>query len=172
MPRPVAALLAFLVLLAGVARAEPTPPPPVTEEQKAAIVAVLKDLHTAYEARDVQKVMGLIHEAVEATARKYQADHPDRPGADQQIREAFVAFHEDIFQHREYHLLDFQPGFAEFSPREDGSVEVLSNVPIVSTDAMTFEDSDGTPTTVRLRLGRFVLRPAKGCWQIVEMDLF
>lgn len=173
MRRLAALMLAFLVLLAGLAHAGPTSPPAVTEDQKAALVAALKDLHTAYEARDVKKVMALIHEAVEATARKYQADHPEQPGADQQIREAFVAFHEDIFQHQDYHLLDFQPDFAEFSAREDGSVEVTSNVPILSTDAMTFEDSDGTPTTVRLRLGRFVLRPtAEGRWQIAEMDLF
>jgi len=51
-------------------------------------------------------------------------------------------------------------------------VEVVSSVPIIGTQAMTFEDSDGSPATIRLRLGRFVLRPVQGDWRIVEMDLF
>ena len=152
--------------------ASPSPSLPVTDPQKAAILAVLKELHAAYAARDVKAVMALIHEAVETTARNYQGFHPEKPGADQAIRDAFQAFHEDIFQHEGYVLLEFQPKFAEFKGREDGSVEVVSNVPILSTESMTFEDPEAGPTTVRLRLGRFVLRPVDGKWQIVEMDLF
>jgi len=157
------------------ASSSPTPAPAspaVDDVQKAAVEAVLNRLYLAYQAKDVQGVLDLIHDAVESSARDYQAGHPEKVGADQQIREAFRAFHEDIFAHQDYDLQDFQFGFADLSLRPDGSVEVVSSVPIIGTQAMTFEDSDGSPATIRLRLGRFVLRPVQGDWRIVEMDLF
>ncbi len=184
--RYVLALLVVCLMVAGCDHSEAPKPAPsvapspvaasepqaVTEEQQAAVEAALKRLYSAYQARDVQAVLDQIHEAVEKTARDYQASHPEKPGADEEIRVAFRAFHEDIFNHQDYRLEDFQFGFADFAARPDGSVEVVSSVPIIGTEAMTFEDSDGTPATVRLRLGRFVLRPVDGDWRIVEMDLF
>lgn len=183
MPRLIAVLLAVTLLLAAGpawAEADPAAPagteaPPVSkavdEAQKAAIMTVLKSLHGTYEARDVKGVLGLIQEVVDRTAREYQAGHPEDPKAEEAIRDAFVAFHEDIFRHEGYHLLAFEPRFADFKPRTDGSVEVVSNVPIIGTEDMTFDDN-GTPATVHLRLGRFVLRPEDGTWRIVEMNLF
>ncbi len=142
------------------------------DEAQAAILEVLEGLHAAYEARDLEGVLGRIHLAIEATAGEYQARHPEKVGADQEIRDAFRAFHEDIFRHEDYRLQDFQSGFAEFKSLPDGTVEVLSSVPIIGTEAMTFEDTDGTSATIRLRLGRFVMRQIEGSWQIAGMDLF
>ena len=144
----------------------------VSSEQQAAILEVLEGLHAAYQARDLEAVLGRIHLAIEATAQEYQARHPEKEGAAEEIRDAFRAFHEDIFRHEDYHLQDFQSGFAEFKALPDGTVEVLSSVPIIGTEAMTFEDTDGTSATIRLRLGRFVMRPVEGSWQIAGMDLF
>ncbi|MGI5844635.1 MAG: hypothetical protein ACOX9B_10715 [Candidatus Xenobium sp.] len=177
------ALLAAFLLVAGCDR--PDEPAPAAElgssshetlevssEQQAAILEALEALHAAYQARDLEAVLGKIHLAIENTAQEYQSRHPEKEGAVQEIRDAFRAFHEDIFRHEDYHLQDFQSGFADFKARPDGTVEVFSNIPIIGTEAMTFEDTDGTPATIRLRLGRFVMRLVGGSWQIAEMDLF
>jgi len=144
----------------------------VSSDQQAAILEVLEGLHSAYEARDLEAVLGRIQLAIEATAQDYQARHPEKKEAALEIRDAFRAFHEDIFRQEDYQLLDFQSGFAEFKALPDGTVEVLSSIPIIGTEAMTFEDTDGTSATIRLRLGRFVMRQVDGTWKIAGMDLF
>lgn len=159
-------LLAALLFLAAPARAEA-----VADDQKQAIHDTLQRLYQAYQTKDVDAVMGLIAGAVETTAREYQAQHPEKPNAEQAIREAFLAFHEDIFRHADYRLLDFQDGFLNYSVNADGSVDVQSSVPVIATDPMTFDD-EGTPVTVNLRIGHFVLVPEDGRWRIVKMDLF
>lgn len=174
MPRLLAALLAAFLLLAvpAVAAADADADgAPVGKDQQAAIMAVLQRLHHAYEAKDLKVVMGLIAGAVDRTAKDYAASHPERPDAEKAIRDAFQAFHEDIFVNEAYHVLEFKGGFATFSKRLDGDVEVVSTVPVISTDPMTFYDGE-TPQTVVLRLGRFVMREGKQGWQIMEMDLF
>lgn len=168
MPRLLAATLAAFLLLAmpAVAAADG-----VAKDQQVAIMKVLQGLHHAYEARDLKEVMGLISGAVDTTAKSYAAKHPERKDAEKAIKDAFQAFHEDIFANEAYHVLEFKGSFATFDKRPDGTVEVTSTVPVISTDPMTFYDGE-TPNTVVLRLGRFVMKPAGKSWKIVEMDLF
>lgn len=166
MPRLAAVLLAALLLWAVPASADSVP-----QDQQTAILGVLQKLHQGYEKKDLEAVMGLISGAVDTTAKRYASEHPERPDGEKAIQDAFRAFHEDIFQNEAYQVLEFKGGFATYTGREDGSVEVVSTVPMIATDPMTFYDGE-TPNTVVLRLGRFVMRPAGKTWVITEMDLF
>ena len=155
------------------AAAEEAPPGrEATQNEKDEAVAVMLDLYQSYYDKDLDKLMGLIHDFVEKSAADYAADHPDDKEAAEKIRDAYLAFHEDLLNHEDYYIEDFHPEFADFFVRDDGIIEVISSVPIISTPTLSFEDDDGNVYSVRLRLGRFLLKKAGDTWRIYEMDLF
>lgn len=140
--------------------------------QVAAIKAELNKLYQAYKAKDLKAIMTIIQPAVENTAQEYAAEHPQDPQAAERIRDAYLAFHEDILNHADFCMDEFVPDLAQYFKGQNGSVEVVSPVPVIGTSSMTFQDDEGDGYIVRLRLGRFVYACDKGQWKLVEMDLF
>lgn len=158
-------LVLFLLLLTSLGLAQPAPPVPEADQQ--AIRALLKQLYDAYQARSVDQVMALIQPAVDASAAA------DAQGRAQEIKDAFRAFHEDLLNHPDFRLDPFNDRFLDFQAQSDGSIRVVSPVPIIVSDALIFTESDGTPTPpIALRLGDFTFqRDAEGQMRIVRMNL-
>lgn len=157
-------ILILWLALASLAHAEP-----VSAEDQAAARALVKQLYDAYKARDLKQVMSLIQPAVERSALDYEASGK---GQAQEIRDAFLAFHEDLLNHPQYRLHDYNDQFIVFEPGQNGEFVLASSVPVIQTDVLDFQSSDGSSsTTARLRLGRFTLKKADGTLQIVQMDL-
>lgn len=143
------------------------PAPPVPEADQSAIKALLKQLYDAYEAKNVDQVMGLIQGAVDASAAA------DAQGRGQEIKEAFRAFHEDLLTHPDFRLEPFNDKLLTFQAQPDGSIRAVSPVPVILSDALIFKESDGTPTApIALRLGDFTFkRDEQGQMRITRMDL-
>jgi hypothetical protein len=162
----------------------------LTAQDKKAMLAVITELYAAYQARSSQRVMEIIEGAVEASAQEWQKSGR---GSAQQIREAFLAFHEDIFHHPQYRLKPLNTKHVVWEDGPGGTVVLASAVPMIATEPMTFTDN-GTPVQVKLRLGRFTFSKAprtrtrqatspegepttttevlQGGWRLVRLDLF
>lgn len=159
-------------------QATPAQAAPVTTAEKAQINQALQQLYDGYAAKNLEGVLAILHDFTERSALLYAKQHPQDPQAAEKIRDAYLAFHQDIFNSSDYALDEFHSEFAEYTHTTPDTIEVTSQVPIISTASMSFEDNDGNTYLVRLRLGRFVFERDKSKsnatpqWRIVEMDLF
>ncbi len=155
----------FLLLLTSVAFAAPATP--VSEADQQAIKTVLKQLYDAYSAKNVDQVMTLIQGAVDASAAA------DPKGRTQEIKDAFRAFHEDLLTHPDLILDPFEDRYLTFEALPDGSIHVVSPVPVIASNSLVFKESDGTPTEpISLRLGDFTFqKQSDGTMRIVRMNL-
>ncbi|MGM9998030.1 MAG: hypothetical protein ACI38Q_01315 [Candidatus Bruticola sp.] len=147
----------------------------VPAEIKTQVKADLRELYNAYRDKNVDKVLQVLHECIESSALEYAGRHKEDPEAADKIRDAYKAFHEDIFNHKDYVLDPFTLEFCTYQTLENGNIEVSSAVPVISSKSMDFKEE--TPDqihymTVSLRLGRFVYAHKDNGWHIVEMDLF
>ncbi len=157
------------------ARRLPSTDKPVSAQVKAQIKANLSELYSAYEHKDVDKVLAMLHECIESSALEYAQRHKENPQAAEEIREAYKAFHTDIFNNKDYILDPFTLEFCQYRTLENGNIEVSSAVPIISSKSMDFVEETAEQIhymTISLRLGRFVYAPGDKGWHIVEMDLF
>ena len=148
---------------------------PVTPEIKAVIEQQLGELYEAYKGKQLEKVMGLLHEAFEASALEYAGRHPEDNEAKAKVMDGYLAFHEDIFNHKDYQLDPFTLEFCTFNQLDNGNVEVSSPIPIIGSKPMDFKDETDEQihyVTTSLRLGRFIFAPGEKGWRIVEMDIF
>ncbi|MGM9991800.1 MAG: hypothetical protein ACI376_02985 [Candidatus Bruticola sp.] len=147
----------------------------VPAEVKTEIKADLRELYSAYRDKNVDKVMEVLHECIESSALEYASRHKEDPEAADKIRDAYKAFHEDIFNHKDYVLDPFTLEFCTYQTLANGNVEVASAVPVISSKSMDFKEETPDQThymTISLRLGRFVYARGDKGWHIVEMDLF
>ena len=148
---------------------------PVPAEAKAQIKASLRELYSAYKDKDVKKVLSMLHECIESSALEYAQRHPENAQAANEIRDAYEAFHTDVFNNKDYVLDPFTLEFCQYRTLENGNIEVSSAVPIISSKSMDFVEETADQIhymTISLRLGRFVYAPGDKGWHIVEMDLF
>ncbi len=147
---------------------------PVTPEEKKEIEGTLSDLYKACEAKDVDKVLDIISDCVEATASEYASRNENDPEAADKIRDAFKYFFRDILNHEDFALDPFDIEGIYYLIDEDGTITVASPVPIISsTKGLRCSDSnDDYYMIVRLRLGRFEFKQIDSKWRIVKMDLF
>lgn len=155
---------------------------PVDSETKSQIKKQLEDLYGFYKNKNLDGVLGALHEMIESSALEYAGRHKDDAEAAEKIRYAYKAFHRDIFNHKDYILDPFTLEFCTYNKLSNGNVEVVSPVPIIGSKSMDFtEETEETIhyMTVSLRLGRFVFSPfedpqhaGRKIWKISEMDLF
>ncbi|MBQ7503251.1 hypothetical protein IJT93_11195 [bacterium] len=147
----------------------------VSQEDRAAVNLIIKELYDAYLAKDFSKVYKLSHKYYENSAAEYASRHQDNSDAYKDIIEAYEAFHTDVFNHEDYKLSPFTLEFCSYRKLKDGNIEVSSPVPVILSSSLDFkEETEETIhyMTVAVRLGRFVFAPCEGGWQIVEMDLY
>lgn len=148
---------------------------PVSAEAKAQIKVNLRELYAAYKEKDLNKVLSMLHDCIEGTASEYASRHKENPKAVEDIRDAFRAFHSDVFNNKDYVLDPFTLEFCQYRTLENGNIEVSSAVPIISSKSMDFVEETADQIhymTISLRLGRFVYAPGDKGWHLVEMDLF
>jgi ketosteroid isomerase-like protein len=153
--------------LALVANAAYSQPKSVSAEEQQAVLAVIRDLYDAYNARDLDKVMALEHQFVEAQALAYEKRKG--PGKGDEMRDALRGVTEEILKSRTFAMKPLQIDDVEYR-REGDMIVVSSAIPIIATEYVEVE-GDGTGNKARIRIAKFWLKKTTEGWRIEQMDL-
>jgi hypothetical protein len=163
-----ACILVFMLaaMLAVGARAE-TPEAAVTAEEKAGAVGVIKALYQAYSDRDIDKILTLEHDFIEASAKAYE--EKKGAGKGDELRDAFRGVTEEIIRSKQFAMKPLHLDDVQYR-REGDRIVVSSAVPIIATEYVDVE-GDGVGNRARLRIAKFWIRKTPEGWRIEQMDL-
>ena len=146
---------------------EPVSSREVSEEDKSAILAVIKELYDAYAEKNLDKIMEMQRNSIEASAIDYENQGK---GSAQDVRDAYRSATEEILNHKEFKMMPLNTSDLTFQKK--GSLcRVTSVVPIIATDRLEISE-DGKYFFVRLRIGEFVFSPTENGWEIQTMYLY
>ncbi len=139
----------------------------LTEEDKNAMVSVIKELYDAYATRNLEKVLELQKESIESSAVEYERQGK---GSAQDVRDAYRSATDEILNHKEFRMLPLNISDLTFQKKGE-LCRVTSVVPIIATDRLEVSE-DGKYFFVRLRIGEFVFAPNEKGWKIHTMYLY
>jgi hypothetical protein len=139
----------------------------VSKEDKDKVTAIITQLHAAYAAKDLDKIMELVRYSVEYSALDYEKRGK---GPAQEVREAFRDATREIIEHKDYKLYPLNMSDVTFD-RKGKYIKVTSVVPIILTDQLEIINDDKF-FYVKLRVGEIIFEPAGDSWRIANLYLY
>lgn len=171
------AIMLAVVPAASAAPAAPSSPSPASGASAKAVKAsasdvkaatgVITELYNAYVSRDLDRIMALERESIEASARAYESKGK---GKAEDVRDALRGVTEEVIKHKDFKMKPLNLTDAEFE-RVGDAVVVSSVIPIIASELVEVGEP-GAGKKARLRIGKFVFRQMDTHWTIVRMDLF
>ena len=137
---------------------------PITAAEKKAISAIIVDLYRAYARADLDAVMKIEHEAIEASA--LDAERRGMYKAEQ-VRSAFLECHRDVLTHKDFKMKPLHTDGLRYV-RKGGQILVRSDEPVIATEKVHLKESD---MDVRLTISRFLFKRQGETYRIVQMNL-
>lgn len=141
-------------------------PTPVPDGEKAAARLLIGNLYKAYASRDVDKVIALERESIEASAIDYEKKGK---GSADVVRRSFRECTEDVLRNKDFAMKPLNLDDVEFRLEGD-SLVVSSATPIIATETVEVGEA-GSGQKVRLRICKFVLRKTSDGYAIMQMFL-
>jgi hypothetical protein len=142
-------------------------PEEVTQEDRDKITEILKDLYSAYAERNLDTIMELQHDSIEASALDYEKK---KKGSADEVREAFKSATKEIIEHKDFKMLPLNLSDMTFM-KKGNTCRVTSIVPIIATERLEVME-EGKYFFVRLRIGEFIFEKKNDLWKIVNMYLY
>ncbi|MDQ7821858.1 MAG: hypothetical protein RDV48_03585 [Candidatus Eremiobacteraeota bacterium] len=139
----------------------------VLKEDREKIITVITALYNAYSEKNLDKIMELEKESIEASATDYEKKGK---GPAQEVREAFKSATKEIIEHKDFKMLPLNMSDLTFQKRGK-FVKVTSVVPIIATERLEVME-EGKYFFVRLRIGELVFDQRSDGWKIVNMYLY
>lgn len=136
----------------------------MTQAEKQAILAMIRELYGAYQRADVDAVMKLEGEAVEASARDAEQRKTYTAA---QVRDAFRECHRDVLLHKNFAMKPLHLDDLHFV-RRGTQIVVRSDIPVIATEKVHLKESD---MDVRLTISRFLFEKRGDVYRIVQMNL-
>jgi hypothetical protein len=135
----------------------------VSPEDKQGMLKAIKELYQAYKKRDLEKVMLLEKEAIEASALDYQARGK---GPAQEVRDAFRGATQDLFSSPDF---DMQPLLLEEVKfyKENDIYVASSVVPILASYRVELISKP-----VKIRIGELKFKKTPAGFKIIQMTMY
>jgi hypothetical protein len=142
-------------------------PEEVTQDDKDRITEILKDLYNAYAERNLDKILELQHDSIEASALDYEKK---KKGTADDVRDAFKSATKEIIEHKDFKMLPLN--LSDITFQKKGNIcRVTSIVPIIATERLEVME-EGKYFYVRLRIGELIFEKKSDLWKIVNMYLY
>jgi len=136
-------------------------------EDRERITGIIRDLYNAYAERNLEKIIEIQHDSIEASALDYQKK---KKGTADEVREAFKSATKEIIEHKDFKMLPLNLSDLTFQ-KKGIYCKVTSVVPIIATERLEVME-EGKYFFVRLRVGELVLEKKNDLWKIVNMYLY
>jgi len=138
----------------------------ISPEDREQMIKVIKALYQAYVGRNLERIMTLQHEAVEASAEAYEKSGK---GTREDVRDAFRECTREIIDSPEFQMVSLCLEDLRFS-RQGELYLVKSPVPILlSTRVMVQASEEKQPVTLRIEEIHFIKTPQG--FKIQQMNL-
>jgi hypothetical protein len=142
-------------------------PEEMTPDEKDKVLDVIKDLYNAYAERNLDKILALQKESIEASALDYEKK---KKGSADDVREAFKGATKEIIEHKDFKMLPLNLSDITFQ-RKGNTCRITSVVPIIATERLEVME-EGKYFFVRLRIGELIFEKKNDEWKIVNMYLY
>lgn len=137
------------------------------DEEKEKITSLIKDLYTAYEQKNLERILEIQKYSIEASAIDYEKKGK---GTADEVREAFRDATREIIEHKDFKMKPLNLSDLTFQ-RKGKYCRVTSIVPVIASERLEIEE-EGKFFFVRLRIGEFIFEQDKDIWKIVNMYLY
>jgi hypothetical protein len=139
----------------------------IAQEDKEGIITVIQDLYNAYSGKNLERIMELQHDSMEASALDYQKK---KKGSADEVREAFKSATKEIIEHKDFKMLPLNLNDLSFQ-KKGTYCKVTGVAPIISTERLEVQE-EGKFFFVRLRVGELILEKKNDLWKIANMYLY